>query len=306
MLYFLPSTIRGCVAGLLLVLNTLTLCWPLFFITLLKLIVPIQRWRAWCAQISIRIAELWMTLNSGWIHLTQKPKWHIEGLEQLQKDGWYLVTSNHQSWADITILQHTLNGRIPMLKFFLKQELIWVPFIGLCWWALDFPFMKRYSREYLDKHPEKKGKDLETTRKACKKFRNTPVAIFNFLEGTRFTPQKHRDQQSPYQFLLKPKAGGIGFVLGAMGDQLKSMLNITIYYPSKYRSYWDFLCGKFRNVVIKIEQVEIPTELKNKDYTNDQEFREQFQLWVSELWQKKDQLLTDIHHQYHQKAHTKS
>lgn len=226
--------------------------------------------------------------------LTQQLTLDVKGLSSLKKDGWYLVTSNHQSWADITLLQHILNRRIPMLKFFIKQELIWVPVIGLCWWALDFPFMKRYSKAYLEKYPEKKGQDLATTRKACEKFKETPVAVFNFIEGTRFTDEKHRDQHSPFNHLLKPKAGGIGFVLGAMGDQLKSLLDITIYYPEKQLSYWDFLCGKINDVTIRIEQIEIPKEFLNKDYINDSQFREQFQLWVTELWEKKDQLLGEL------------
>lgn len=297
MLKKLPSSLKGCVAGLMLTLNTLICSCPLLIIALLKLLIPIKTWQKTCAKVLIKIAEMWMSINSLWMHLTQDFNLDIKGLEGLQKKGWYLVTSNHQTWADITILQHVLNGRIPMLKFFLKQELIWVPFIGLCWWALDFPFMKRYTKEYLEKYPEKKGQDLVTTRKACEKFKETPVAIFNFLEGTRFTEEKYQNQQSPFQHLLKPKAGGIGFVLGAMGDQLKNLLNITIYYSSKQIGFWDFLCGRINNVVIRIEQIEIPKEFLNKDYVNDSEFREQFQLWVTDLWEKKDKLLGELSQQ---------
>ncbi len=67
----------------------------------------------------------------------------MQGVDSLHQRGWYLVSSNHQSWVDILVLQRIFHGRIPFLKFFLKQELIWVPVIGLAWWALDFPFMKR-------------------------------------------------------------------------------------------------------------------------------------------------------------------
>ncbi|MCX4028263.1 acyltransferase [Endozoicomonas sp. SM1973] len=294
MLKKLPPPIKGCIACLMLALNTIILSCPLLIIALLKLLIPIKAWQQACAKILIKIAELWMCINSLWMKLTQQLKLDVKGLSSLKKDGWYLVTSNHQSWADITLLQHILNRRIPMLKFFIKQELIWIPVIGLCWWALDFPFMKRYSKAYLEKHPEKKGQDLATTRKACEKFKETPVAVFNFIEGTRFTDEKHRAQQSPFNHLLKPKAGGIGFVLGAMGDQLKSLLDITIYYPEKQLSYWDFLCGKINDVAIRIEKIEIPKELLNKDYINDGQFREQFQLWVTELWEKKDQLLGEL------------
>jgi 1-acyl-sn-glycerol-3-phosphate acyltransferase len=183
-----------------------------------------------------------------------------------------------------------------MLKFFLKQQLIWVPVIGLCWWALDFPFMKRYSKEYLARHPERRGEDFERTRKACEKFMYTPVTVFNFLEGTRFTPAKQQQQQSPYQWLLKPKAGGIAFVLGAMGDKLNCLLDITIAYPGHEQpSFWDFICGKVDKLQVRVQQKEIPAEFLNRNYSEDEEFRENFQQWVSQLWMEKDALMAQLH-----------
>ncbi len=288
MLSFLPYPIKGLIAASLLILNTLLLCGPLFFFALLKLIIPIPAFRRITGQIVNSIAELWITLNSGWMHLTQKLNYNVEGLDKLNPQGWYLVTSNHQSWADITIMQHILNKRIPFMKFFLKQELIWVPVIGLCWWALDFPFMKRYTKAYLKKHPEKRGKDLDTTRKACKKFKDTPVSIVNYLEGTRFTKLKHQQQKSPFHNLLKPRAGGISYVISAMGDQLTELVNITIHYDEKAIGYWDFLCGRIQNVSIRIEVTEIPSVFHGKDYQHDEEFRIQFQQWVNQLWVDKD------------------
>ncbi len=277
---------------LLLAVNTLLLAPVLLIVALFKLLVPVDRWRVLCTRMGIAIAELWMGINSLWIRLTQRMRWDVQLPSGLSMDKWYLVTSNHQSWADIHILQHLLNRRIPMLKFFLKQQLIWVPVIGLCWWALDFPFMKRHSREYLRKHPEQRGKDLETTRKACEKFKHAPISVFNFLEGTRFTPDKHDRQHSPYTHLLRPKAGGIGFVLGAMGELLETLLNITIVYadgPEPHRpSYWDFLCGRVSRVIIQIEQLPIPRPFRGGDYLNDERFREQLQQWVNTLWENKD------------------
>jgi 1-acyl-sn-glycerol-3-phosphate acyltransferase len=173
--------------------------------------------------------------------------------------------------------------------------LIWVPVIGIAWWALDFPFMKRYSAAEIAKNPSLKGKDLETTRKACEKFKYTPVTVFNFLEGTRFTPAKHQLQQSPYQHLLKPKAGGAAFVLGAMGEQLHTMLNLTIYYPCDDRSFWHFLSGRVKKVVVRIEKQTIAPRFLSRDYLSDEQFRGEFQQWVSELWADKDRLLKGLH-----------
>jgi 1-acyl-sn-glycerol-3-phosphate acyltransferase len=302
MLSFLPHSLRGTLAALLLILNTLLCFSVLFPLSLIKLL-PIAGLQVLCTRLIIRIAEFWMTCNSGWMALTGNIQWNIEGRERLDYDGWYLVTSNHQTWVDILVLQHNLNRQMPMLKFFLKQELIWVPVIGICWWALDFPFMKRYSKSYLARHPEKAGQDVATTRKACEKFKTTPVAIFNFLEGTRLTPVKHAEQNSPFRHLLKPKSGGIAFVLDAMGTQLRSLVDITIHYPDGNPSFWDLLSGRVRTVVMRCELKPIPVEFLGCDYQNDPVFREAFQAWVTRLWAEKDRLLGELHQQYpHKKA----
>lgn len=297
MLSFLPHSLRGALAALLLILNTLLCFSVLFPLSLIKLL-PLKDLQVFCTRQIIRIAEFWMACNSGWMALTGNIEWDIQGRERLDYDGWYLVTSNHQTWVDILVLQHNLNRRMPMLKFFLKQELIWVPIIGICWWALDFPFMKRYSKAYLARHPEKAGQDVETTRKACEKFKTTPVAVFNFLEGTRLTPAKHAEQQSPYRHLLKPKSGGIAFVLDAMGEQLRSLVDITIHYPDGSPTFWDLLSGRVRKVVVRCQIKPIPIELLSGDYHQDAVFRADFQRWVNTLWKEKDLLLDQLHHDY--------
>lgn len=299
MLSFLPHAVRGALATLLLILNTLICFSVLFPIAMIKLL-PIPALQALCTRALIRIAEFWMLCNSGWMRLSGNTEWDVQGVSQLDYDGWYLVTSNHQSWVDILVLQHNLNRQMPMLKFFLKQELIWVPVIGICWWALDFPFMKRYSKAYLARHPEKVGQDVATTRRACQKFKTTPVAVFNFLEGTRLTPAKHAEQNSPYRHLLRPKSGGIAFVLDAMGSQLRSLVDITIHYPDGSPSFWDLLSGRIRKVVMRCELKPIPPEFLGRDYQNDSAFREAFQAWVNELWAEKDQTLEELHSQYPQ------
>ncbi|MFQ3325160.1 MAG: 1-acyl-sn-glycerol-3-phosphate acyltransferase [Pseudomonadales bacterium] len=295
MLIFLPPFMRGIIAGFLLVLNTVVLVPFLLLVSIARCPIPNAAWHRFCTNVAIKIAELWIANNSTWMRLTQKMNWDVEGIESLDKNQWYLVTSNHQSWSDIFILQHLLNRKIPMLKFFLKQELIWVPIIGVAWWALDFPFMKRYSKEFLEKHPEKRGEDFANTKKACKKFEQTPVAVFNFLEGTRFTPEKHDRQQSPYNNLLKPKAGGIGFVVGAMGNSISCVLDITISYPNQQApSLGDFMTGQVDKVIVRAKQLEMPASYLGKNYSEDEVFRAEFQQWVSKLWEEKDTELDSL------------
>lgn len=301
MLSFLPSGLKGIIATLIILTNTLLLFPFLCFFALIKLIFPINHIRILSTKALIGIADLWVSINSFNFVLLHNIDWQVEGLDNLTKDEWYLVTSNHQSWADIPIMQYLLKGKIPMLKFFLKKELIWVPILGICWWALDFPFMKRFSRAFLERHPEMKGKDLETTRKACEKFKYTPITVFNFLEGTRFTKVKHAKQHSPFKHLLRPKAGGAAFVLDAMGNQIHTLLDITIIYPDQHCGIWDLLCGRIDRIAVSARAIKIPEAFLGKNYSEDAIFREAFQGWVTQLWQEKDQLIKhhsfDINHQ---------
>lgn len=295
---FLPAPLRGVIASLLLALNTVVLCTLLFVVAFFKFCLPFaptQRVTDWLMS---HFHEAWIANNSRWMTLLGHTRWHLSGLEGLDYQHSYLVTSNHQSWVDIMVLQHVLNRRIRPLKFFLKQELIWVPVIGLAWWALGFPFMKRYSKAYLAKYPEKKGKDLETTRRTCARFRNNPVGIFNFAEGTRFTEGKHAGQNSPFRQLLKPKAGGIAFVLDAMGEQLESIINVTLHYPGGRPGYWDLLCGNVKEVVAHFEEIRIPTHFIGKNYDQDGEYRLEFQQWINKLWEDKDALLDQLYSEY--------
>lgn len=304
MLRFLPAFIRGIISSLLLTLSTLILCWPLFIAALLKFLLPFPTTQRALRFVMHWIAETWIGINNFWIDLAQKIDWNVEGVDLLDMQSSRLVTSNHQSWVDILALQYQFNRRIPLLKFFLKQELIWVPVIGLCWWALEFPFMKRYSKAYLAKHPEKQGQDLATTRKACERYKTNPVSVFNFLEGTRFTQAKHTQQQSPYQYLLKPKAGGIAFVLDAMGEQLKSLVNVTIYYPEGKPTIWCLLSGKIKRIMMRVETLEIPPQFIGKSYDTDLAYRQEFQQWVNQLWSEKDQLLQQLHQRFPRTLHS--
>lgn len=287
MLSFLPAPVVGALALLLHTLNTLAVCLPLFILALLKYLLPLKPLRRWLNFALNQTAMLWISLNNGIHHLTKNITWQVDGVEHLQMDDWYLVLANHQSWADIFALQYAFNRRIPFLKFFLKHELIYVPVLGLAWWALDFPFMRRHSKSYLKKHPEMKGKDAETTRKACAKFKHIPITVMVFVEGTRYTDAKHGAQKSPFIHLLKPKAGGVGMVLQAMGTQMHSILDVTIRYDVRHPSFWDFLSGRVRRVSVSVQRMEVPSELIG-DYDNDPEFRARFQTWLNALWAEKD------------------
>lgn len=275
-------------------MNTALAALPVFLISFLKLVIPARTWRRTCSTLLNRIAEFWINCNDTWVPKPEKVTWNNFDPGSLDESGSYLLTSNHQTWADIFLVQQLLNQRTPQIKFFLKQELIWVPIIGLCWWALDFPFMKRYSKSDLKKAPEKRGKDQATTIHACEKFREIPVSLYNFVEGTRFTPEKKKAQKSPYNHLLKPKAGGIGLVLSALGAKIDTLIDITISYERKPPGFWGILCGDNGGAVIHVVKRDIPVGLLNRDYSKDSDYRADLLQWLNEIWQEKDQLLDGL------------
>ena len=288
MLNFLPSKVVGAIAGFLLVLNVIFWIVILFVFSIPKILIPWPPLLKIINKILQWIGENWIACNSGWMWLTQKTRWDVQGAQNLNHDGWYMVVSNHQSWVDILVMQHLLNRKIPILKFFIKRELIKVPLMGFAWWALDYPFLYRHSSEYLKQHPEQAGKDFEATRKACEKFATIPTSVMNFLEGTRFTPAKHDKQKSEYKYLLRPKSGGLALALNVLGEKFSSMLDITIVYPDGIPGFGDFLCGKVKRITVRMRTIEIPKPLLQGDYENDQAFRDSMHKWVQELWREKD------------------
>jgi len=284
----LPGVIRVPLATILICASTLLHVVPLFAITLLKAVLPFAAVRRACNPLLTGIAESWIGVNSSLIGMFTRTRFVVTGDVDLHRDGHYLVLANHQGWVDIPVLQKVFNRRIPLLRFFLKSQLFWIPLMGLAWWALDFPFMKRYTRERIARRPELAGRDIEATRRACDKFRSIPVSVMNFVEGTRFTEAKHVAQQSPYRHLLRPKAGGVAFVLDAMGDGLQAILDVTLVYPAGRPSFGDLFADRVPEVLVDVRERPIPRELGHGDYQNDAAFRERFQQWMNALWTEKD------------------
>lgn len=280
--------LRVPLAALLIVANILVHVLPLLVVAVLKALLPFERVRRACNRPLTSIAESWIGFNNGVIERLTHTRFVATEDAALRRDGHYLVLANHQSWVDIFVLQKQFNRRIPLLRFFLKRELFWIPLMGLAWWALDFPFMRRYSREQVERRPELAGRDIETTRRACAKFRSIPVAVMNFVEGTRFTPDKHASQASPYRHLLKPKSGGVAFVVDAMGDGLQSLLDVTLVYPGGRPTIVDLFADRVPAVRIDVRERPIPREFVGGDYQGDAQFRARFQDWMNALWTEKD------------------
>ena len=289
------ATLRAVALFILLVINTLFWVIPVYALVLLKLLTPAgTRLRDAVSRMVAWFAQHWAMTNTWFGDHLLNVRWDIRLPPSLTPQGQYLICANHQSWNDIYVLMRSFGRRAPFFKFFLKQQLIWVPVLGLAWWGLDYPFMKRYTREQIERNPALRGRDLETTRRACAKYARLPVAILNFLEGTRFTQEKHDLQGSPYRHLLKPRAGGLAFALSAMGDKLSSMLDVTIVYPEGARSLWAFLAGQVHYVIVEVRSLAVPAEFCSGDYESDPVFRARVQEWVAQMWSEKDQRIDQL------------
>jgi 1-acyl-sn-glycerol-3-phosphate acyltransferase len=293
------QTLKGVGALLILCISTIVLTVVLCILALGKLLAPTAAVRDSVRRMLAGIAESWIAINSFALSRYAETHWDIEVPEGLDPGGCYLVNCNHQSWVDIPVLQRCFNRRLPLLRFFLKSELIWVPFLGIAWWALDFPFMKRLSKEQLARRPRLKGKDLENARKACEKFRGIPVAMMNFPEGTRFSAGKRDAGNSPYDHLLVPRIGGMGQALYALSDQLDALIDVTIAYPARGSTgpapnLWQLVSGQVPRIVVRATLHGIPAHLRGRNFRTDRESRRALGTWINQLWREKDALIARI------------
>lgn len=252
-------------------------------------------------ETNIKITNSWLTVNNWLIdNVLPNTQWDITIDEDLDLNmhGRYLMTCNHQSWVDTTVNQYFGLTRMPLTRFFTKWELIFIPFVGQAFKILGFPMMKRHSKEQIAKNPELKYRDMEEARKSCEQLLSQPFTLLNYLEGTRFTPEKHAQQQSPYKNLLKPKAGGLALALNILGDQIDALVDMTIIYPNGAPGYGEFWLGDVPRIAVDLRKIEIPEWVLGGNYEDDAEFREKFQNWVDQLWTEKDQLIDRLKAQY--------
>ena len=288
----LKNIFIGIFSSFILVSNTLILAVLMIPLGVIKFLIPLKTLRASFTRIIIKIGELWIDVNSSWVIYLHKPNIEITGEENLNGDSWFLSTSNHQSAADIFIVQYITNRKIPMLKFFIKYELIYVPVIGICWWALDMPFLKRYTQKQIKKNPKLKGRDYKKMKKSLEHYSLHPVSIFSYAEGTRFTEKKHKLQKSEFTNLLKPKEGGLAIALSNV-NKIKELIDITIIYDNDNLGFWNYLCGNIKNIKVFISKIEVPSKYLTENLISSEELRGDFKLWLNSIWKEKDVLISN-------------
>lgn len=266
----------------------------LAIINLPRAIIPLKSFKIFLSKVSNFIGDLtvyglkiiMLLMHGDNIMLINKN-------DEFNQDEWYMAMSNHQSWADIFVLLVSANYKIPLLKFFMKKELWWIPFVFLANKTLNMPFVNRHSKAAIDKDPSLRMEDYENTLKSCKRFLRSPSTIFSYAEGTRFTKEKHELQKSPYQNLLIPKIGGMATALSAM-PKINTLIDYTLVYKSDKRSAWNFLTGEMREAKVLVTKHKIPEDLKNRNYAEDQKYREDFKNWIESIWSQKDKDIENL------------
>lgn len=287
---WLPNWLNGLIVGCVLFSNVVFFGSLILLFGLFKLFVPHgfintllhKAYYGWCIgnRVGLRLGCSDIRIN-------------ING--NLNSQSWYLLICNHLSWLDIAVLSSV--NALPAPKFFLKDELKYVPFIGSSAWALGMPFMKRVSKAQIAKNPKLKGLDIARTKQSCHNFRDYPTTIINFVEGTRYTDDKHKKQQSPFKHLLKPKAGGIGFALEVLGEQFDAMLNTTLVYSGRTdHTCRNLLKGELDSIYVSLEVMPINEKMRGS-YQTDEIFKMNFQQYVNDLWLAKDKQLSGIYTQ---------
>ncbi|GAF52521.1 acyltransferase [Psychrobacter sp. JCM 18900] len=247
----------------------------------------------------IKIATHWISSNSALIdNMLPRKDWRINLPDDIHTDGKYLLVSNHQSWVDTSIVQYIGEKRLPLTRFFTKFELIYIPIVGQAFYFLDFPMMRRHSKEAIAKNPALKGKDIEEAKRACALLKDKPFTLLNYLEGTRFTKAKQAQQKSPYTHLLKPRAGGLSLAISALGEDIDGILDMTIVYPDGVPSYGDLWKGNIKRLGVDLRYIDIPDALfesiKQGGYENDEDTKAQMFDWVEQVWRQKDERISTM------------
>lgn len=291
------SLIIGILTSTGIIINTTFNCLVLYMVSLVRLalgVVGLKRAESALTEHTDLIIDSWVGCNRALFKLLRLTRVDTRWINapDLSRKRWYIVVSNHQTWTDILILQVSLLGHIPPLKFFTKSQLIWIPLLGPAMWLLGFPYVRRMDKAQIEANPELLEVDRQATLAACRGFKNHPTAVLNFLEGTRFTPEKH-GAQSParFQTLLNTKIGGLSYALTALNEELHYLIDVTITYPNGVPTFWQFMKGECRDVQLRIACHQVPENI-----TQAADFDEKRALigpWIEALWQEKDARLID-------------
>jgi 1-acyl-sn-glycerol-3-phosphate acyltransferase len=155
------NILRAISAVLIVVVSTCFFFVPFLLLGLVKC-VPAKKLQHACASRLDTLIIAWSLVNALYIKKAYSIEWNIKNDADLHQDRWHLIIANHQTWLDVVVLMQIFTKKIPTMRFFIKDALKWLPFLNVAWWILGYPFLKRYTKAYLEKHPEKKEKNKQS------------------------------------------------------------------------------------------------------------------------------------------------
>ena len=275
------------------ILIILTFAVTLLTIVNIPRIIPNKNLKVLLGSLSNTMGSATVASITTALKILHKLEWDFHIPEDVNADTWYIAMSNHQSWADIFILLAAGHKKIPLLKFFMKKELQWIPIIYLVHKTIDMPFLNRHSQKQIEANPELKKLDYQNAETAAKRFSRNPSTAFSFAEGTRFTHEKHLAQASPYKNFLTPKIGALAIALKGM-PQVNELIDFTVIYSTDKRSTWDFLCGEMRQAKVYAKAHETPETLKGKNFDQEAEYRREFKNFIEKIWEEKQELYSEL------------
>lgn len=238
---------------------------PLAIFGLLRFLIPantIRRGISYCTEGCYRGA---VAVHNFWMFRVVGIDLQLIG--ELPDHPAPIIVSNHQTWMDIPVLHGAITGNGPILKFLIKRELLWVPIIGWICYSLNFPRLNR------GKGHEARQKDLAAIQSFSASLNSEPGALLIYAEGTRFTPQKHENQASPYSHLLTPRPGGLKIAMQSI-DSATPIIDTTIVYEGE-TNFWRCLGGNTRSIKVYVRSYPAG-EIKD------------VRSWLNQRWQEKD------------------
>ena len=239
-------------------------------IAIVSWLIPLPAVSRWCFLLVDHIYRFAVKVDSFWMQKVVGIELIIEGEPNTEQTP--VVICNHQSWFDIALIQEVITGNGPIITCLIKREIAWVPIIGWICLALNFPRLRRSKKDGA------RQRDFSIIQKATQKHGSESSALLIFPEGTRFTELKKINQESPYQHLVKPKAGGLKVIKQHVSADT-SLVDITINYHQKDVNIWNCLHGDPRKITITLDHFKL-AEIGD------------IETWLNERWLAKDKILS--------------
>lgn len=259
-------------------LNLAFWCVPLLVLVVVRGIAPPAR--GWTQATGEAIYRHAVAFDDWWLRRVSRAVWHCPDPPPA-RDAPCIVIANHRSWADVFLIQSAVARHGPIVKFLCKRELAWIPVLGLIFLAFDFPVVRRRGSRGLPE-AESRAADRRRVREACETLRTRPAAMLTFVEGTRFTPEKHARVASPYRCLLPPKTGGFEAIVESLRGVEARVLDLTILY-SGTSAFWTFLGGAAGETEVRAESFALREVLAAGPRD-----------WLAGRWRGKDEALASI------------